>query len=142
MMSEAPISSAVIKAEAVGQPSTPRTWPYYVVALVLGAVSGFAQVTVQDPTFSALLLVAFCMFLAYMRPRRPWRWSLIVGLCVPAAEFVALLTRIRPTEAMIYGSFVGLLPAFIGALGGSLMRRMITTLFAKPDPAEESRAKR
>ena len=141
MMSEAPISAA-IKADAVGEPSTPRTGPYYVLALVLGAVAGFAQVTVQDPTFSALLLVAFCMFLAYMRPRRPWRWSLIVGLCVPAAEFIALLTRIRPTEAMIYGSFVGLLPAFIGALGGSVMRRMVTTLFAKPEVSGELRAKR
>ncbi len=142
MMSEAPISGAAVTPAAVGRDNKPRTWPYYILALVLGAVAGFAQVTVQDPTFSALLLVAFCMFLAYMRPRRPWRWALIVGLCVPAAEFVALLTRIRPTEAMIYGSFVGLLPAFIGALGGSLMRRMVATLFAKSDANHELRAKK
>ena len=108
-----------------------RDWPYWIVGLILGGFTGFLQVRVKDPTLSGVVLVAINLFLAFMRPRRPWRWGLLTALCLPAAELVAYLTREQPTRAMVWGSLVGLAPALAAAFGGSVIRRAITTLFPK-----------
>ena len=103
--------------------------PYWVLGLVLGAASGYVQLRVKDPTLSALMVAAFAMFLAYMRPYKPWRWALLLSLCLPAAQLLALLTREKPMRGAVYGSLVGILPAFAGALGGGFMRHFIDNLF-------------
>jgi uncharacterized membrane protein (UPF0136 family) len=113
-------------------PSKPqRDWPYWIAGLILGGFTGFLQVRVKDPTLSGVVLVAINLFLAFRRPRRPWRWGLLTALCLPTAELVAYLTREQPTRAMVWGSFVGLAPALAAAFGGSVIRRAITTLFPK-----------
>ena len=111
--------------------SQQRDWPYWIAGLILGGFTGFLQVRVEDPTLSGVCLVAINLFLAFMRPRRPWRWGLLTALCLPAAELVAYLTREQPTHAMVWGSFVGLAPALAAAFGGSVIRRAITILFPK-----------
>jgi predicted branched-subunit amino acid permease len=108
-----------------------RDWPYWLVGLLLGAAAGYVQVQVQDPTISALMVGAFAMFLAIMRPARPWRWGLLVALCLPAAELLAFLSREKPTRGAVIGSFAGLAPALVCAIGGSFLRRLTGELFKK-----------
>jgi len=128
------ISNAVGEVDDKPMPAaneSTRDWPYWIAGLILGGIAGYMQVRVKDPTLSGVFLVAINLFLAFKRPRRPWRWGLLTALCLPAAELLAYLTREQPTRAMVWGSFVGLAPALAAAFGGGVLRRAINTLFVK-----------
>jgi len=79
------------------------------------------------------MVTGFTMFLAYRRPERVWRWALLVGLSMPAAGFVALLTREHPSRGMIAGTFAGLAFSIVAAIGGRVLHRARTILFARKD---------
>lgn len=69
------------------------------------------------------------MLLGMLRPRRPWRWVLMVGVFIPLTEVAAyLVLTVKPTRAQIYGSFLAFLPGVAGAYGGSVMRTVIENL--------------
>jgi hypothetical protein len=112
-------------------------------ALLLGAGCGVLHVLVEtmaepDPLLSALAVTACTMLLGVLRPAKPWRWVLLVGIPVPMA--IAVATIIIPTahftHASIGGSFLVSLPGCAGAFGGSILRRKISEIFfdkeAKP----------
>jgi ABC-type multidrug transport system permease subunit len=103
--------------------------PFYFLAILAGIGTGFTDVTVDDLLFTALLVLASCMFLGLLRPRQPWRWVVSVVVFIPLTEWVAnLSTAFKPTRAQIYGSFLTALPGIAGAYGGSLMRSVIENL--------------
>jgi len=102
---------------------------FYLLAAVFGIGTGWADVVVDDLLFTALLVLASCMFLGLMRPRWPWRWVVTVGVFIPLTELAAYLIRtVKPSRAQIYGSVLAFLPGIAGAYGGSVMRRMIDNL--------------
>jgi|SRR5579862_9919046 len=113
--------------------SIPRrdTW-FYLLAAVCGVGAGWADVSVSDLLFTALLVVLACMLLGILRPRQPWRWVLAVGIFVPLTEFAAyLLLTVKPTQTQVYGSFLAFLPGVAGAYGGSVLRTVIDNLTAR-----------
>ena len=94
-----------------------------------GIGTGWADVTINDLLFTALLVVAACMLLGLLRPRWPWRWVLTVGFFVPLTELAAyLVLTVKPTRAQVYGSFLAFLPGVAGAYGGSVMRKVFDNL--------------
>jgi ABC-type multidrug transport system permease subunit len=108
-----------------------RDAPFYVLAALCGIATGWADVTINDLLFTALLVLAACMLLGLLRPRWPWRWVVAVGVFVPLTELAAyLIPAIRPSRAQIYGSFLASLPGIAGAYGGSFMRGVIDNLRA------------
>lgn len=101
----------------------------YPVAVLFGSLAGVAEITAGDLLFTALLVLASCMLLGALRPERPWRWALLVGICVPLADLIAyLLLAQKPYRAQIYESFLALLPGVVGAYGGSLGRGVINNV--------------
>jgi ABC-type multidrug transport system permease subunit len=103
--------------------------PYYVLAALCGTATGCADVLVNDLLFTALVVLASCMFLGAMRRHQPWRWVVAVVIFVPLTEWAAhLLTAFKPTRAQIYGSFLTALPGIAGAYGGSQVRTVIDNL--------------
>src|SRR4051794_3931260 len=56
---------------------------FYILAVVLGTLAGLAHITIEDPLITALIVLTSTMFLGFMRPTRPWRWTLLVGMMVP-----------------------------------------------------------
>ena len=103
--------------------------PFYVLAALAGIVTGWADVTINDLLFTALLVLAACMLLGMLRPRRPWRWVVTVGAFIPLTELAAYLIRtVKPTRAQIYGSFLAFLPGIAGAYGGALVRAVVDNL--------------
>ena len=99
---------------------------YYVFAVAAGAFAGWVDIKVGDLLFTALLVLVPCMLLGVMRPERPWRWVVIIGICVPVAELLGYLLVVeKPTRAQIYESLLAFLPGIAGAYGGALMRRAI-----------------
>ena len=115
------------------QPSgAPRRTFHYLVALACGAFAGWIDIKVGDLLFTALLVLAACMLLGVLWPQKPWRWVVLVGACVPAADLLAyLIMAQKPYRAQIYESLLAFLPGIAGAYGGSMMRAVMDNLMGK-----------
>src|SRR5258706_7286370 len=95
--------------------------PFYLLAALAGIATGWVDVTINDLLFTALLALMACMLLGLLRPRRPWRWVAVVGMCIPLTELAAyVILTVKPTRAQVYGSFLAALPGIAGAYGGGL----------------------
>ena len=102
---------------------------FYVGAALAGAATAGADLRIEDLLFTALLVLASCMFLGLLRPSRPWRWVITMGVFVPLTELAAsAFFSVKLSRAQIYGSFLISLPGVAGAYGGSLMRRVLDNL--------------
>ena len=103
---------------------TPTDRGIYILGVVLGVCAGFLDVKFGDLLLTALFVLAATMLLSALRPRRPWRWTLLVGVFVPVVQCAAyLLLTEKPYRAQIYESFLGFLTGIAGAYGGSAARR-------------------
>jgi hypothetical protein len=103
--------------------------PYYILAATAGAITGWVDVTVNDLLLTALLVLMACMGLGITRPRRPWRWAVIVGAFIPLTELAAfLILTVKPSRGQVWGSFLASLPGIAGAFGGSLVRGVVDNL--------------
>jgi len=108
---------------------------YYLLAVVFGAAAAWTDVKIsadEHLLVTALIVVSSCMLLGFLRPSRPWRWVLIIGICIPVAEWLAyfVLTE-KPTRAQVYESFLAFLPGIAGAVGGAMARNTVNNLFAE-----------
>jgi hypothetical protein len=76
------------------------------------------------------------MMLGLLRPARPWRWVLFVGVPVPLAILIAsfVIPTAHFTRASIAGSVLVSLPGCAGAFGGSLLRRKVSEIFFEDKP--------
>ncbi len=106
---------------------------FYGIAVVLGVGCGALHVAVRDPLLTALGVVMSTMFLGYMRPSKPWRWVLLVGLFVPILMTGANLVGYYKdlSRAGLYGSALVMLPGVAGAFGGHFGRRFMRVMFGK-----------
>ena len=103
--------------------------PFYALAALAGVATAWVDIIVNDLLLTALLVLAACIALGLMRPRRPWRWVVVVGVCIPLTEFaVYSVGAVKPTRAQIYGSFLASLPGVAGAYGGSFTRGVVNNL--------------
>ncbi|HZQ93737.1 MAG TPA: hypothetical protein VFA67_01930 [Candidatus Sulfotelmatobacter sp.] len=102
---------------------------FYCLAALCGIATGWADVTVNDLLFTALLVLSACLLLGILRPRWPWRWVLTVGVFIPLTELVAYLAlTLKPSRAQVYGSILAFLPGVAGAYGGSVVRKVFDDL--------------
>jgi ABC-type multidrug transport system permease subunit len=102
----------------------------YLLASALGLLAGWVDIRVGDLLFTALIVLASCMLLGFVRPRHAWRWVLLVGIFVPLMEWFAysVLSQ-KPDRAQIYEAFLAFLPGIVGAYGGAFGRGVVTNLF-------------
>ena len=104
---------------------------YYLLAVMLGALAGWVNIKVGDLLLTAMVVLAACMLLGILSPRKPWRWVLLVGVFVPVVEWLAyFFLSQKPERAQIYESFLAFLPGIAGAFGGALGRGLVDNLFA------------
>jgi hypothetical protein len=102
---------------------------FYLLAALCGVGAGWADVAINDLLFTALLVLSACILLGLLRPRWPWRWVVVVGICIPLTEVAAyLILTVKPTRAQVYGSYLAFLPGIAGAYGGSIVRRAVENL--------------
>ena len=120
---------------------------FMLFAILLGSACGAMQIWAEtleepDPLLSALAVTCCTMLLGVLRPQRPWRWVLAVGLPVPLAVGAAMLVipAAHFTRATIAGSFLVSLPGCAGAIGGSIMRRKLHDIFYEDKSGEEAYA--
>ena len=106
--------------------------PIYALSVFFGVLAGCLDVKFGDLLLTALFVLASTMLLGALRPERPWRWTLLVGVFVPIVQLMAffLLTQ-KPYRAQIYESFLGFLTGIAGAYGGSVGRKGLNELLRK-----------
>jgi len=107
-----------------------RDLPFYVLAVLLGLAAGFVEIRIGDLLVTALLVLISTMVLGFLRPSHPWRWTLIVGACVPIVRIwaYAVMTQ-KPYRAQLWESGLGFLTGVAGAYCGAFTRKAIHELF-------------
>jgi hypothetical protein len=101
----------------------------YALAAILGIAAGLLDVKLGDLLLTAMFVLASTMLLGTLRPRRPWRWILVVGAFGPIVQLLAfLLLTVKPYRAQIYESFLGFLTGVAGAYGGAVLRHAVNEL--------------
>jgi hypothetical protein len=104
--------------------------PWYALAVLFGAISGFAEVAAGDLMLTGFLALFFCMMMGLLRPARPWRWTLLVCGCIPLARLLAAtVLHIYTERAQIYEAFLSFITGNAGAYVGSLGRRRVEDLW-------------
>jgi hypothetical protein len=98
----------------------------YLLGCLLGIAAGVLDVKVGDLLLTAIFVLVSTMTLGVLRPGRPWRWTLVVGVFVPIVQLLAyLLLTVKPYRAQIYESFLGFLTGIAGAFGGAVIRHAV-----------------
>ena len=111
------------------QGSARRDSFYYLLAAGAGVLAGWVDIKVGDLLFTALLVMVPSMVLGLLRPSKPWRWAVLVGVFVPFVELLAyLFLKTQPYRAQVFQSFLALLPALVAAYGGAFGRGVIDNL--------------
>src|SRR5260370_19516101 len=104
----------------------------YWLAALAGAMAAWVDIKVGDLLLTAMVVVAANMLLGILRPRKPWRWVLLVGVFVPVVEWLAyFFLSQKPERAQIYESFLAFVPGIAGAFRGAVGRDVVDNLFAK-----------
>ncbi len=99
------------------------------LAVMSGVLAGWVNIKVGDLLLTAMVVLAACMLLGILSPRKPWRWVLLVGVFVPVVEWLAyFFLSQKPERAQIYESFLAFLPGIAGAFGGALGRGLVDNL--------------
>src|SRR5271156_830482 len=114
-------------------PRAGRDTPFYLLAAIAGVSTGWMDVTIDDLLFTALLVLAACMLLGMLRPRRPWRWVIAMVVFIPLTEFALSVSgRAHPSRVQVYGAFLTALPGVAGAYGGAVVRGVLDHLRQGP----------
>ena len=98
------------------------------LALICGLLFGWfdTRTNTDDTGIIAGLLFLLSFSVAVLFPQRPWLVGVVVGLGVPLAHALALLTgRVAPIPLAQYlETFIAVIPAVLGAWVGSGARRL------------------
>jgi hypothetical protein len=104
----------------------------YLLGAMSGVLAGWLDIKVSDLLLTAMVVLIANMLLGFLSPRKPWRWVLLVGVCVPIVEWLAyFFLSEKPGRAQIYESFLAFVPGIAGAYGAAVGRNVFDNLFAK-----------
>ena len=102
----------------------------YLLAALLGLGAGILEVTIGDLLATALFVLISTLVLGFIRPRRPWRWIVVVGIFVPLVRLaVYLVLSQKPYRAQIWESGLGFVTGTAGSYCGALARKGVDELF-------------
>ena len=94
----------------------------FIIYLLLSALTGFAiawidsQPNWDDTGITALMLVGAGVLFGFLSKEKPWFIALTVSIWIPILAVISTHN---------YGGFLALIPAFVGAYTGYILRRII-----------------
>jgi lysylphosphatidylglycerol synthetase-like protein (DUF2156 family) len=105
----------------------------YLLAVLFGLSAGLLEITLGDLLATALCVLISTLVLGFVRPRRAWRWTVIVGAFVPLMRLAAyLVMNQKPYRAQIWESGLGLVTGIAGSYAGAMARLGVEQLFRTP----------
>ncbi len=109
-------------------------WIFALIALMGGTFAWWVDARNDEPQAAVIVILFFTVILGAIHPRKAWLWAVLVGLCLPVGYLVARsmgYLPANPVEPGWYASAIALVPAFIGAYAGVLLRLIIQGLVVK-----------
>jgi len=105
----------------------------YLLAVLFGLGAGLLEITVGDLLATALCLLISTLVLGFLRPRRAWRWTVVVAVFVPLMRLAAyLVMNQKPYRAQIWESGLGFVTGIAGSYAGAMARLGVDQLFRTP----------
>jgi hypothetical protein len=100
---------------------------YLSAVLILGTFIGWVDLHTDEVQWSVLFLLLFGAVLGIANPALPWLSGLLLGLSVPAAHLIVQVYHAHPIILPKHfgGAFLALIPAFMGAYAGGLLRALV-----------------
>jgi hypothetical protein len=98
------------------------------LGLLFGLMAGYIDLRADEVQGPVLLILIFATFLGFLNPASPWRWALIVGIGIPLTHFTGRAIGFYPHYPVlpnVFATFIALIPAFIGAYAGMLLRNIV-----------------
>jgi len=106
----------------------------YGLAIFFGICAGFIEVKLGDILITALTVLVSTLVLGFLRPRRAWRWIVVVGIFVPLARITAYVAfSQKPYKAQIWAAALGFVTGIAGSYTGAMSRLGVDTLFRKQE---------
>jgi hypothetical protein len=109
-------------------------WQFDVMCIAIAVLGGFLAGAVDfnnnEPQAAVIVIVVFAGLLGFIQPRKAWRWAIIVGVGIPVVYLIATALGYHSNgvpEPGWYASLIALIPAFISAYFGVLVRKAITS---------------
>jgi cyanate permease len=97
---------------------------------VIGAIlAGAVDFNNDEPQAAVIVIVVFAGLSGFIQPKRAWLWAIIVGLGIPLIYLIATALGYHSrsvAEPGWYASLIALIPAFISAYCGALLRKVIS----------------
>ena len=106
----------------------PFTMLCIAIALTGAFIAGAVDFNNNEPQAAVIVIVAFAGLLGFIQPRTAWLWAVIVGLGIPVVYLVATALGYHSKgvpEPGWYASLIALIPAFISAYLGVLVRKIL-----------------
>ncbi len=100
-------------------------------ALAGGACAGWIDFNNDEPQAAVLVILVATFLLGLAIPRRGWLWAIVVALGLPGMYLVLRAMGyqpVSPPSPAWFASLLGLIPAFLGAYAGVLLRAISITL--------------
>ena len=104
-----------------------NTFLLCLLALALGITISLLDMHATEVQGTVLLILIASGLLGFILPRRAWLWAITIALCLPLTYLFANLLG-HPShnvEPNILATLIALIPAFLGAYVGVLLRYMI-----------------
>lgn len=104
-----------------------------VLALAFGLFAAFLDFQTDEVTVAAFVVLVGTFVAGVLRPAGAWKWALACGLCIFAAYELGPPIGIHPrypADPGNYATLLALVPAFVGAYAGAILRRAATPVAA------------
>ena len=107
-----------------------RDLPFLALAVVAGLALAWVYLHTDDDAFVVLPLLGATGLLGLIRPRRAWRWALLVGIWLPLGQLFTLVTKIplpyqNNWEGVVAVLGIALVLGLVGTYAGALLRRLV-----------------
>ncbi len=96
-----------------------------VLAIAIAVVAVSVDLHNDEPQAAALVLVVGGFLLGTISPDRAWRWAVILGLSIVIGDPIGVQLGVNPPwpeRGFNPGSFIALIPAFLGTYAGVAVR--------------------
>jgi ABC-type multidrug transport system permease subunit len=95
-----------------------------------GLIAGWVDFNNDEPQAAAIVVILCAALLGFAQPRNAWRWAIVIALGIPVVYLIATTLGLQPRtppEPGLYASLLALIPSFISAYGGVLIRKVISS---------------